>query len=188
METETAAPANPTPPNLPPIFGRSTLGLGIFLLVLGMIGLLLPTLASMATDMMVATLLLAGGIFWGAYSIHDNPKNVLSWLKPLILVISGAIMLVFPAEGIETLALWLALYLLLDMSGSVTLALRQRPNAGWWWMLVNGLVSLALALMILFNWPAISAWFVGIYVSISLVMDGITLLTWQAAAKSDHNP
>ncbi|OQX14123.1 MAG: hypothetical protein BWK73_10250 [Thiothrix lacustris] len=170
-------------PELEKNFGRYTLWLGILLLILGTTGFFLPNLMAIATSSFVAAWLVVGGVFWGAHSISNNPKNILNWLKPLILVGSGAFMLVYPQVGIETLALWLALYLLLDMAGSFSLTFRLRPAAGWWWMLFNGITSLVLALMILLNWPAISDWFVGIYVSISLMFDGIALLGLHFAAK-----
>jgi uncharacterized membrane protein HdeD (DUF308 family) len=163
--------------------GRYTLGLGILLLLLGMTGFLLPGIMSLTTDVLLGYLLLTAGIFWGLHSIHDNPKRVLNWLKPAILVGSGLLMLFYPKTSIEALALVLAVYLLLDSAGSFTLAFNNRLTSGWWWMLFNGVVSLLLAAMILFNWPAISAWIVGIYVGISLTFDGAALLAIYFAAR-----
>lgn len=188
MLTDTSPTNTPAPPSFRQLFRRNTLAIGILLLALGMVGLLLPTIASIATDIMIASLLLVGGVFWGAHSISSNPKNVFNWLKPLILIVSGVVMLLFPAASIEALALWLAVYLLLDMSGSMILAIRQRPAPGWGWMLFNGLVSLLLAVMILANWPTISAWFVGVYVSISLLMDGVALLALRSTVKQAESP
>lgn len=164
-------------------FGRYSLVIGTLLLILGFAGFFLPGLISLATDVMLASLLIIGGIFWGFHGLSDNPKNIFNWLKPILLIGSGVIMLLFPAVSIEALALWLAVYLLLDMLGSFTLAFRSRPARGWEWMLVNGLISLLLAGMILINWPGISPWIVGIYVSISLMFDGISLLAIRSAFK-----
>lgn len=105
---------------------------------------------------MIATLLIIGGVSWGFHAISHNPKNILNWLKPILLIGSGIIMLLFPAASIEVLALWLAAFLL-------------------------------LAAMILLNWPGISAWIVGIYVSISLVFDGVALLAVRSSVNQAGN-
>jgi uncharacterized membrane protein HdeD (DUF308 family) len=172
-------------PDFAKSFGRYTLWLGILLLALGTLGFFLPGLMSLATSTFIAYWLVMGGVFWGIHSIGHDPKNVFNWLKPAILVGSGVFMLFKPQASIEALALWLAIYLLLDMAGNFILAFKIRPIVGWLWMVFNGIISLVLALMILFNWPAVSAWFVGVYVSISLIFDGIALLGIHFAGKSE---
>lgn len=177
MSTHTTSPV--TTPNAPEIrqkFKHYTLIIGILLLLLGTVGFFLPGIVSLATDVTLASLLIVGGVFWGFHGISENPKNIFNWLKPILLIGTGVFMLLFPATSIDALALWLAAYLLLDMAGSFILALRSRPADGWVWMLFNGLVSLLLAGMILLSWPGTSAWIIGVYVSVSLMFDGIALL------------
>ncbi len=157
--------------------------IGVLLLLLGFAGFFLPGAISLATDVIIASLLIVGGVFWGFHGISDNPKNLFNWLKPILLVGAGVIMLLFPATSIEALALWLAAYLLLDMTSSFIIAIRSRPASGWGWMMFNGMVSLLLAVMILGNWPGISLWIVGVYVSISLMFDGIALLAIRSAVQ-----
>ena len=84
-------------------------------------------------------------------------------------------MLYSPAAGIAALGLLLSFYLMMDAFGSFTLAQAHYPAKGWGWMLVNGLFSLALAVLFLIGWPATSIWLVGLYVAISLLFDGIAL-------------
>jgi uncharacterized membrane protein HdeD (DUF308 family) len=182
----TQSVATPTPPvvaEAKKIFGRYTLMIGVLLLLLGFAGFFLPGAISLATDVIIASLLIVGGVFWGFHGISDNPKNLFNWLKPILLVGAGVIMLLFPATSIEALALWLAAYLLLDMTSSFIIAIRSRPASGWGWMMFNGMVSLLLAVMILGNWPGISLWIVGVYVSISLMFDGIALLAIRSAVQ-----
>lgn len=184
MSTETLGPVTPTSvPTMKKLFGRYTLFAGVLLLLLGIAGFFLPVIASLATNVMIASLLIVGGISWGFHSISYAPKNILNWLKPVLLVSAGVIMLVFPVASIEVLAIWLAVFLLLDMASNFSLAFNSRPASGWWWMLLNGVISLVLAAMILFNWPGISPWIIGVYVSISLIFDGIALLAIRSAVK-----
>lgn len=184
MSTQTLTPETPRiASEARKVFGRYTLVGGALLVLLGFTGFFLPGYVSLATDVLIASLLLVGGVFWGFHAISDDPKNIFNWLKSALLIGSGIIMLLFPAASIEALALWLAVYLLLDMAGSFAIAYRSRPARGWGWMLFNGVISLLLALMILLSWPGISAWIVGVYVSISLMFDGIALLALRSAFK-----
>lgn len=187
MSTRSLTPEFPQiTPAARKVFGRYTLAVGALLILLGFTGFFLPGVISLATDALIASLLVVGGVFWGFHAISDEPKNIFNWLKPILLVGAGVVMLLFPQTSIEALALWLAFFLMLDMAGSFTLAYRSRPAQGWVWMLFNGVISLLLAGMILFNWPGISAWIVGVYVSISLMFDGIALLALRSAFKQNN--
>ena len=43
---------------------------------------------------------------------------------------------------------------------------------GWGWVLVNGLVTLALGIMIWRRWPEASFWVIGLFVGIDLLFAG----------------
>jgi uncharacterized membrane protein HdeD (DUF308 family) len=114
-----------------------------------------------------------GGVFW---AFHAFKYSWADWLKPALLVISGVLMFIYPMGGIAAIGLLLAVYLLLDAFGSFTIAAAMRPLRGWGWMAFNGLVSLFLAVLFLVGWPSTSLYLVGIYVAISLLFDGISLI------------
>ena len=167
---------------------RFSLVASILLLVLGSIGIFFPGIFAIATEVFIGTLLFLGGIFWGVQSIGTEPKKIISWIKPLILVGSGLLFLSYPVTGVEVLVMLLSFYLLLDAVGSFTLAWSMRPASGWVWMLLNGFISALLAVMIMLGWPAVSLWILGIYVGISLFMDGLSLLTAYFALKNSSQP
>ena len=43
-------------------------------------------------------------------------------------------------------------------------------------MMINGLISIILAVIFLVGWPFSSLWLVGFFVGVSLVADGIAML------------
>lgn len=175
------------PPSIGEAIKQYAFRAGILLLILGTLGLLLPNVMSVAISSFVAILLIIGGVLWGMIGLGRNMSNVLSWLKPIILIGTGIFMLIYPQVGIDILALWLAAYLLMDTAGSFVLAFKIRPMAGWLWMLFNGSLSLILAIMLMAGWPAVSEWFVGLYISISLLFDGISLLGIHYSLKKNLN-
>ncbi len=150
--------------------------IGILLLLLGSLGLFLPTILSVTTNAFIGATLFVGGILWAVYSIKNDPVKLRSWFKPAILIISAVMMLTFPAQSIDALAMILAVYLLADASGSFVLAYLSRHHTNWLWMGVNGLTSLIISVLIILNWPKISAWILGVYIGISLIFDGVSLI------------
>jgi uncharacterized membrane protein HdeD (DUF308 family) len=52
----------------------------------------------------------------------------------------------------------------------------MRPQTGWGWLMFNGITSLLLALVLIAGWPFSSAWLIGLFIGISLLIDGISLL------------
>jgi uncharacterized membrane protein HdeD (DUF308 family) len=85
-------------------------------------------------------------------------------------------MLFYPLLGVEAVGLLIAFYLLLDAMHSFAHARASYPAKGWGWMTFNGVVSVLLASMFLIGWPTTSLWLVGLYVGISLLFDGWTLV------------
>lgn len=150
--------------------------IGVLLLLLGSLGLFLPAVLSVATNAFIGATLFVGGIFWGVYSIKNDPFKLRNWFKPAILIISAVMMLTFPAQSIDAIAMLLAFYLLADALGSFVLAYLSQRHTNWLWMGINGLVSLILSILIIVNWPKISAWILGIYIGISLIFDGASLV------------
>jgi len=163
-------------------FGPYTLAIGILLLVLGTIGLVVPNLMSLATAVYVGWMLIIGGVFWSYHTWKYHRSQFMDWLKPVVLMITGGLMLFNPLSGVAAVGLLLAMYLLLDTFGSVALARGLYPAKGWGWMAFNAVVSLALAMMFLIGWPATSLFPVGIYVAISLIFDGwaLIIIGWTA--------
>ncbi len=157
-------------------FGPYSLITGILLITLGTLGVFMPGLASLGTEMFLSWLLILGGIFWAIHTFHYDSRSVMAWLKPALLLSVGGLMLVYPVTGVATLGLLLAVYLLMDAFSSFALAQSIHPAKGWGWMVFNGIISALLAALFLIGWPATSIWLVGLYVSISLIFDGWALI------------
>jgi len=165
------------------IYGAHSLLIGILLVILGTAGLAAPGLMSIATAVYVAWMLIIGGAFWSYHTWKSNRGHLMDWLKPFVLILTGGLMLFYPLSGVAAVGLLLAVYLLLDAFGSFVLARELHPKKGWAWMTFNGIISLLLAMLFLFGWPATSLFLVGIYVAISLIFDGWALIVIGWAAR-----
>ncbi len=164
-------------------FGSYTLVTGFLLIILGTAGLFLPGIISLGTAIFVAWLLIVGAIIWATHTYKYHAKSVMGWIKPALLLITGGLMLFYPLSGVAAVGLLLAIYLLMDAFGSFALAQSIHPAKGWGWMTFNGIISALLAMLFLIGWPETSLWLVGLYVSISLLFDGIALIAVGAAIR-----
>ncbi len=150
---------------------------GIVLMLLGIGGILFPGIMSLATLFFIAWMLLLGGLMTGYFTWMSDKNDWLGWLKTFILVATGILLIFKPMPGIAAVGLLLAIYFLFDSFGSMAIAFTMKPAKGWWLWLVNGLFSLVLAVIFLAGWPFSSLYLVGLFVGISLFIDGIVLIT-----------
>jgi len=160
-----------------PDFGKYSLIAGILLILLGVAGIFLPQFMSLEASILIASLLLIGGVFWLIHSFQARSKEWTEWLKPILLLITGGLMIFYPMTGIATIGLLMSVYLLIDAYGSFMMAYSLKHKKGVFWMVFNGIISLLLAFLFIAGWPASSLMLVGLYISISLFFDGWALIS-----------
>ncbi len=150
---------------------------GIVLMLLGIGGILFPGIMSLATLFFVAWMMLFGGLMTGYFTWMSDRSDWLGWLKTFVLVATALLLIFKPMPGIAAVGLLLAIYFLFDSFGNMAIAFTMKPAKGWWLWLLNGMFSLLLAVIFLVGWPFSSLYLVGLFVGISLFIDGIVLIT-----------
>lgn len=166
----------PDPTGMNDRFGKWSIGVGIILVAIGLIGIFLPSVIALQAIYLIAFLFIVGGIFWLLHAARYSFGYWSDWLKPVLLLISGFLLLRYPGGGLGVIGLLLAFYLLMDAYGSFTLAMALRPFPGWGWMAFNSAVSLVLAVLFLIDWPQTSMYLIGLFIAISLLLDGLVLI------------
>ncbi|HFD11080.1 MAG TPA: hypothetical protein ENJ32_01215 [Crenotrichaceae bacterium] len=169
-------------------FGRFSLTAGVILFVLGSIGIALPVIMSMTASIFFGWLVFIAGMFWIYSTYKYSYKHWLDWIKPLLLIAVGLLVLFDPLSGVIALALIFTFYLMLDAAGSFYIAYSMHPFYGWGWMVVNGIASLLLATLLLIGWPQTTPVILGLFIGISLVFDGsVLIMIWWRVHKIEHN-
>ncbi|NPA81294.1 MAG: hypothetical protein GXO31_01670 [Epsilonproteobacteria bacterium] len=164
-------------------FSKNSKIAGIIFLLLGVVGIFFPGIMSIATALFVGWLLLFSGFMAGFHTYKTDKKNWLGWLKTFILIVTGGLVVINPIPGVAALGIIFAVYFLMDSFGSFALAFEMKPEKGWWVVLLNGILSVLMAVIFLVGWPFSSLWLVGLFVGISLLFDGVVLLTLSHYAK-----
>ena len=155
---------------------KTVIIISILLLLAGIAGIALPQFMSMAVAVFIGWLLIIAGAIVFYITWHGFRERWVVWLKSFVLIAVGLLILFYPIAGAAALGLILGIYFLLDGFTSVRFALELRPRRGWGWLMFNGVLSLVLAAVFIFGWPFTSAWMVGLFIGISLFVDGLTLL------------
>jgi uncharacterized membrane protein HdeD (DUF308 family) len=152
--------------------------LGILLIVGGVLSIAVPAFAGLAASVFFGWLVMLAGAAHLVYAWSERGAGTAIWqvLIGIIYLAAGGYMLYMPAAGVVALTAVLAVYIALE--GVMELALfgvvRKLPGSVWF--LVDGIVSLLLAGLIFWGWPASSFWVVGTLVGISLVFSGVARL------------
>ena len=156
---------------------------GILLLLIGSVSMLLPHLVTAVLSLFIGSVLILAGLAVAYGTWTGYRSSGLAWLKPFVLIIIGLLIIFNPAIVAAALGVLLVIYFLLTGFASISFGLDLRPLGGWGWMMLNGALSITLAVIFLAGWPFSSAALIGILVGISFVFDGISLLAVSRAMK-----
>jgi len=148
--------------------------LGIVLIVLGVVALAFPLLTTIAAKTFLGWLFLIGGVIQiiHAFSTQKWGAFFFNLLVGILYFLTGAWLAFFPLAGIVTLTVLLAVTFLAQGMLEIVMALRVRALNGWIWVLVSGLVALAVGLLILAQLPSSAVWAIGLLVGINMISSG----------------
>jgi len=160
---------------------------GIVLIVLGVAAVVVPVVASLAVALFLGWLFLIGGIV-GAYTTLVNrhaPGFWWSLVSALVTIIAGLVLVSWPIGGAISITLVLAVYLMAEGIASVMFAMRHRGSmhSGANWMIFNGVLDIALALVIIWLLPVGALWALGIFLGIDFLFGGAALIAMALEAR-----
>lgn len=104
-------------------------------------------------------------------------------LVGLAYLLFGGYLILHPVLGVASLTLVLASLFLIEGILDIILFFKMRSLGGSSWVLVDGIVTLALGLMIYLQWPSSSAWAIGILVGVSMIISGVTRVMMSLAVR-----
>jgi uncharacterized membrane protein HdeD (DUF308 family) len=161
------------------------LAFGILLIVVGVLAINRPVLATLTTvEVMGFLLVFAAGaeivssfwaLRWGGFFLH--------LLCGLLYLFIGAIILERPGLGAAGYTLMLAVFFVASGMFRVVFALTHRFS-GWGWTLFSGVISLVLGVLIWRDLPEAALWVIGLFVGIDLIFLGWSWVMLGLAARS----
>lgn len=155
-----------------------SLVLSVLMIAAGVLAIAAPVVAGVALTAIVGWLLAFSGALHLVFAWRAGRARAVVW-EILLGIVYGAIgiyLVAHPLAGLASLALVLAIYLLIEGVLELVLSFQLRPAPGTGWLILDGVVTLVLAVMIWSTWPSSSLWVVGTIVGISMLFSGISRL------------
>jgi uncharacterized membrane protein HdeD (DUF308 family) len=155
------------------------IALSIALIVLGALAIFMPGIASAFFTSVMGWIAIISGVVMIVESFQSRPVRGF-WLNlvvGILYVIAGIYIL--SNLGAAVLALTFTFGILFIVEGIFTIIMAFTNRAGHrmsWLVALNGIITLILGIMVLNRWPSSAIWLIGLYVGISLLMSGISLL------------
>ena len=160
-------------------------GLGVVLTVMGIAGLVFVGAMTLVAIVLIGWLFLVGGVLEVGHAIMRKGWQGF-WLDLLSGILTGLVglfILLRPAASATLITMLLGILFLVSGFFRIGTGIAIRnPYRGWF--IVQGIVSLVLALMILAEWPYSAIWVIGTFVSIDLIFEGLRLVSFGMAVKN----
>jgi uncharacterized membrane protein HdeD (DUF308 family) len=160
---------------------------GLLLAVLGVAALILPPLAGLAITILLGWMFLISGIggLIVTYWARAMPGFWWSLISAALAVLAGMILLARPMQAVLTLTIVLGAYFLAEGVTTIMYALEHRRELSgrWSWLLISGLLDIAISFMVIAGLPNSADWAIGILVGINLLFGGATLIGMALAAR-----
>lgn len=163
---------------------------GILLAVLGLAALILPPLASLAIAIFLGWMFLISGIggLIVTYWARSMPGFWWSLVSAALAVLAGMLLLARPMQAVLTLTIVLGAYFLAEGVATIMYALEHRRelSSRWSWLLISGLLDMAISFMVITGLPSSAEWAIGILVGINLLFGGASLIGMALAARNSN--
>ena len=158
--------------------------LGLVLVLLGGFAIAHAWMATLASVVTLAWLLIASGISESVAAFWARSWSGLfqDLLFGLLAVIAGILLLSDPAMSAAGLTLILAAFFLVRGALRILGAFVLRyPN--WAWSVFDGALALVFGGLVWAQWPESALWVIGVFVGIELISRGIAWLMFAMGAK-----
>jgi len=159
--------------------------LSVLMIAAGVAAIGVPVIAGVTVTAIIGWLLVFSGLLHVAFAWRARRAGAVLW-EVLLGMVYGAIgfyLLASPVAGLASLTLAIAIYFLIEGALEFVLSFQLRPAPGSGWLLVDGVITLVLAVLIWSTWPSSALWVVGTLVGISMFFSGITRLMLSMAVR-----
>jgi uncharacterized membrane protein HdeD (DUF308 family) len=174
---------------------------GVVLIALGLLAIVIPSIASSAATLFIGWLFIASGViglvttFWARHILGfwwSLVSALLGILVGTVLIahrsndLYGGLM-GWPLETVGPLRMVLVLFFLIEGGASIMFAFEHRRqfSGRWAWMLASGVLDIGLASIIIFDLPGTSAWTMGLLIGINMIVGGASLIAMGLHARSE---
>ncbi|MBN9583367.1 MAG: HdeD family acid-resistance protein [Afipia sp.] len=149
--------------------------LGVVYLIAGLIALGSVAMATVVSVYFVGVMMIVVGVaeVINAFQLKGWGKFLLWMLLGVLYIVAGFVAFENPLLTAALLTLILGASLVASGIMRIILAFSMKRETPWVWVLLSGLITLALGVMILARWPVSSLYILGLFLGVDLVMAGV---------------
>ncbi len=158
---------------------------GIVMTLIGIGAILVPFVATITVEILVACALFAGGVIELIHAVSIRRWQGFLWglLAGAASILIGALMLIEPLTAIIALTYLLAAFFLAEGVLKFIAAIHLRGKGLSAMLGLTGAVSIILAIIIFANMPGMALWAIGLLVGINLLFRGMSLVALASAVR-----
>lgn len=159
---------------------------GLLITLLGCLALVSIGITSLISVFFYGLLLAVMGIaeIVHAFRIRKTGPFLLFLLGGVLAVVVGVLVLAWPAAGLAAMTLLLAGYFFATgLFHTITSLMDRYPR--WGWDCADGIVCIALGIIIMAQWPLSTLWAVGVVVGVGIISRGIALMASSLAVRNE---
>jgi uncharacterized membrane protein HdeD (DUF308 family) len=177
MSAFTTPDPSPLSPIRPHAFNYS-LTIAVLIIVAGFLAILVPLVFGIAIALLLGWFFLLVGVLHLLFARKTHTSRGVAWevLIGVLYLIGGLYLIFHPIAALATLTLFLAIYFLVRGVVQLIHFFQLQPRHGSYWLLLDGLINLILAVIIWRSWPFSATWVIGTLFGISLLFSGFSRL------------
>ncbi len=151
---------------------------GLLSLAGGFFGLINPLAATLTAELLAGWMFMVVGILTllSAFGDQGRGGRIASILLGLATLLLGIELVANPLAGVLSLTYMAAVFMLVMGILRIVMAFSSEANGLRTVLVLSGLLSLALGIMIFADWPQSAAVVLGVFLSIELISNGISLI------------
>jgi uncharacterized membrane protein HdeD (DUF308 family) len=161
---------------------------GIILVVLGLLAIVVPPLATIGVTIFIGWLFVISGVagLITTFGARHAPGFWWSLFSAILGIAAGVVLLGWPISGAVSLTLLLIVFFIIEGVVSIMYGLEHKREltGQWGWMVFSGIVDLILAAMIFAGLPGTATWALGLLVGINMLFGGASMIAIAMHARS----
>ncbi|MGI9400501.1 MAG: HdeD family acid-resistance protein [Rhizobiaceae bacterium] len=161
------------------------IALGILLLVMGVISIASPLMATIVIKIFAGWMIIIAGIFEVVHAFSTRDWGGFFWnlIVGLLYVFVGGWLAFFPLTGIIALTVLLAVMFVGEGVMKLIMATGMDREDGRLWIVISGVAALIVGIMLFLGLPSTATWAIGLLIGINFIFSGWAFLAVSLFAK-----
>ena len=151
---------------------------GMLFIIFGFLAIIMPGISTASIELFLGSLALFAGCvqLYRTLTNREAPSFYGSLLTSALYILFGILLLANPLSGIITLTILLMIFFIIEGVAKIYWGFSIRPSANSILFIINGILALALAVIIFYGWPGTALWVPGLLLGINMTFFGVALL------------